>query len=136
MSIPDGVIEPSAGNNQGVYDICEVSIVAQDADWLAGLTRRLIGGGLAATAYLAPHGTIYQIRDGSLAESRGSRVVLHTRVGHINQIVATVANECAHDVPAVVSTPITDGYPGYLQWVRQQTLISCTSAWDPAITSG
>lgn len=106
-----------------MYDICEVIITAPDPDWLTDVARYLVGTGLAACAFVAPIRLICRSQ-GGVQEGVEFRVALHTRRSSVAAIVEHLIHEHPHDVPCVFATPITDGNPTYLQWVRDQTRVT------------
>lgn len=99
----------------------EVVITAEDADWLAGFTRSLVGDRLAACGHhIAAMRAIYRW-DGELHDDPQARVALHTRSELVPEIVARADREHADDVPCVIALPLTGGHPEYLKWVVAET---------------
>ena len=104
-----------------VPECVEVVVTADDADWLAGLTRTLVEERLAACGHLVePVRSIYRW-DGALHDETEARVALHTRAELVPAVVARVGALHPYEVPCVLAVPVTGGHPGYLAWVRDQT---------------
>jgi periplasmic divalent cation tolerance protein len=68
-------------------NICEVVITADDAEWLAGFTRRLVEDRLVACGHLiAAIRSIYRW-EGAVHDEPEARVALHTRASLVPRIV-------------------------------------------------
>lgn len=103
------------------HDCVEVVITADDADWLAGFTRRLVEDRLAACGHtITPIRAVYRW-DGKVHDDRQARVGLHTRASLVPAIVARADRDHPDDVPCVIALPIADGHPEYLRWVYAET---------------
>ena len=59
--------------------------------------------------------------DGEVHDDPQARAGLHTRASLVSEIVARADRDHADDVPCVIALPITDGHPGYLKWVYDET---------------
>ena len=102
-------------------DCCEIIITAEDADWLADYTRRLVEDRLVACGHnIAPIRSIYRW-DGAIQDDREARVALHTRMSLVPIIIERTNTEHPADVPCVIALPIVHGNPGYLDWLREST---------------
>jgi periplasmic divalent cation tolerance protein len=102
-------------------EICEVVVTADDGEWLAGFTRRLVEDGLAACGHQAPViRSIYRWQ-GAVHDEQEARVALHTRASLVERIVARADAEHPYDVPCVLALPVLGGNPAYLDWVRAMT---------------
>jgi periplasmic divalent cation tolerance protein len=102
-------------------DICEVLITADDADWLAGFTRRLVEDRLAASGHVIPAiRSIYRWA-GEIHDDREARVALHTRASLVDAITRRAGAEHPYDVPCVIALPVVGGNPAYAEWVRTET---------------
>jgi periplasmic divalent cation tolerance protein len=102
-------------------DCCEVVITADNADWLAGLTKALVDDRLVACGHnMAVIRSIYSW-DGAVQDDPEARVALHTRAALVPEIVARADGDHPYDVPCVIALPIIGGNPGYLAWVEQET---------------
>jgi periplasmic divalent cation tolerance protein len=112
--------EPSHAK-MGTVDICEVVITADDAEWLAGFTRRLVEDRLAACGHqIAAIRSVYRW-DGAIHDEPEARVALHTRASLVPRIVERADAEHPYDVPCVIALPVVDGNPAYVAWVLKET---------------
>lgn len=101
--------------------ICEVIITAPDPEWLAGFTRSLVEGRLAACGHnIVPIRSIYRWQ-GDIHDEHEARVALHTRQSLVQAIIDRTAAEHPYEVPCVLSLPISTGNPDYLRWVLAET---------------
>ncbi len=102
-------------------EFCEVVITGDDADWLAGYTRRLVADRLAACGHLSgPIRSVYRWA-GEVQDEAEARVALHTRTSLVPAIVERTDAEHPYDVPCVIALPITEGNPAYLAWIAEST---------------
>lgn len=101
--------------------ICEVTITAPSADWLADFTRRLVEDRLVACGHnVVEVRSIYRWR-GDIEDEREARVMLHTRQDLVPAIVERTRNEHPYEVPCVISAPLTDANPDYREWILEET---------------
>jgi 8-oxo-dGTP diphosphatase len=101
--------------------LCEVVITAPDAEWLLGLTRRLVAEGLCASVHhFSPVRTIY-LSHGEFVERTEARASLHTRAVLVDRIVQRVRSERPHEVPSITARAIIDGDRDYIRWMRDET---------------
>jgi periplasmic divalent cation tolerance protein len=108
--------------------ICEVVITADDAEWLAGFTRRLVEDRLAACGHqTSAIRSIYRWA-GAVHDEGEARVALHTRISLVPRIVERADTEHPYDVPCVIALPVIAGNPAYLEWVLAQTTASTTAS--------
>jgi periplasmic divalent cation tolerance protein len=104
-----------------VTELCEVVITAPDPAWLLDLTRELVAERLCASAHnFAPVRSVYRWQDEILERMEG-RASLHTRATLVQEIVNRVKAVHPYEVPGISARPITDGNPGYLRWISDQT---------------
>jgi len=102
-------------------NVCEVIITAPDADWLAAFTRRLLDARLVAAGHIVtPIRSIYRWQ-GKIFDTSETRVALHTRSSLVPRIITKTNREHPYDVPCIISLPITDGGPTYVQWIYDMT---------------
>jgi len=101
--------------------ICEVVITADDADWLAAFTRRLVADRLAACGHQIPAIRSIYRWEGVVHDESEARVALHTRASLVPAIVDRTNTEHPYDVPCVIALPVTGGNQAYAEWVRTQT---------------
>lgn len=100
-------------------DIVDVEITAPDADWLAGLTRRLVADRLAASGNISPIRSIYRWDD-AIQDRTEHRVVLHTQRLHVAEIIERTLAEHPYEVPGLRVVEV-DTYPAYAAWVIEST---------------
>ena len=100
--------------------ICEVIITADDEGWLVDFTRSLVTDRLAACGHHQPIRAVYRWQ-GAIQEERETRVALHTRQSLVPTIIERAREAHPYDVPCVLTLPVLDGNPAYLEWVLAET---------------
>jgi periplasmic divalent cation tolerance protein len=104
-----------------IEDLCEVTVTAPDAEWLAALARELIERRLCASAHIvSPVRSIYRWQ-GAIEDTTEARALLRSRRSQLPAIVRAVTRRHPYQVPNVTAVPIVDGNPRYLEWVREST---------------
>ena len=102
-------------------DICEVIITADNAEWLADFTRKLVADRLAACGqHISAIRSIYRW-NGAIQDEQEARVALHTRVELVSAIVDRANRDHSYDVPCVIALPIITANPAYADWVVAET---------------
>jgi periplasmic divalent cation tolerance protein len=102
-------------------EICEVVVTADDADWLAGFTRRLVEDRLAACGHhVSGIRSVYRWQ-GEVHDEPEARVALHTRLALVPDIVQRADRDHPYDVPCVIALPIVATNPAYARWVLDET---------------
>ena len=103
-------------------EICEVVVTADDAEWLAGFTRRLVEDRLAACGHhITPIRSVYRWK-GTVHDEPEARVALHTRVDLVPTIVERAGRDHPYEVPCVIALPVVAANPAYRQWVLDETV--------------
>lgn len=78
---------------------------------------------LAACANLLPGmRSIYRWQD-EVAEAAECVLILKTRSGQIERLIARVKNLHSYDCPCIVVLPIEKGYPPFLSWLVSETTV-------------
>jgi periplasmic divalent cation tolerance protein len=109
-------------------DLCEVTVTAPDAEWLAGMARELVDERLCASAHIvAPIRSIYRW-GGAIEDTHEARAFLRARQSDVRKIVDVVTARHPYQVPNVTAVPILDGNPAYLEWVLDATRRSIPSS--------
>ncbi|WP_280350452.1 divalent-cation tolerance protein CutA [Nocardia abscessus] len=101
--------------------LVDVTITADDADWLAGFTRRLVEDKLAACGNLIPGVRSVYHWEGAIHDDRQSLVILHTRAALVPAIIERADADHPDTTPQVLAVPVLDAHPGYRQWVIDST---------------
>lgn len=102
-------------------EIADVFITAEDPEWLAEFTRRLVGDGLAACGNIIPGVRSIYTWEGNVEDGVEALVVLHTRKDLVQQIIERTNKEHPDDTPQILAVPVTDANPGYRDWLLAAT---------------
>jgi periplasmic divalent cation tolerance protein len=100
----------------------EVSITADDPEWLTEFTRSLISDRLCTSGNIQTAIRSLYWWDGQIVDRAEARVTLHTRRGLVTSIIERVKTEHRYLVPSVIATPILGGNPDYLAWIIAETI--------------
>lgn len=102
-------------------EICDVTITADDADWLAVFTRRLVEDRLAACGNIVRGVRSIYRWEGKVEDDSEVMVTLHTRRSLVDAVIERATTEHGYDVPQVLALPVVAANPAYHQWVLDQT---------------
>ncbi|WP_030513627.1 divalent-cation tolerance protein CutA [Nocardia sp. NRRL WC-3656] len=102
-------------------ELVDVTITAEDADWLAEFTRHLVEDRLAACGNIIPAVRSIYRWEGGVSDDNEALVILHTRKSLVQAIIERANEKHPYDTPQVVAVPVSDIHPGYAAWVRDST---------------
>ena len=102
-------------------ELADVTITADDADWLAGFTRRLVADGLAACGNILPAVRSIYAWDGDVKDDREALVILHTRRALVPAVIERASAEHPYDTPQILALPVVDAAPRYRDWLIAAT---------------
>jgi periplasmic divalent cation tolerance protein len=109
-------------------DLCEVTITAPDADWLADFVRDLVERRLCAAGHITTSiRSIYRWQ-GQIYDQPEAVAKLHTRRGRVDEIARLADERHPYEVPCVVAVPFVAGHHHYLNWVAAESSNSPASS--------
>ena len=82
---------------------------------------QLIPQGLAACVHIFPEGESHYVWQGQLEQSAEIMTVWKTTPDRWEALSQKLAELHPYDVPAILATPVTAGYPPYLAWLHEST---------------
>ncbi|HEU0012438.1 MAG TPA: divalent-cation tolerance protein CutA [Longimicrobium sp.] len=94
---------------------------APDAETAARIARALVQERLVACANLVPGLTSVYRWEGAVEEAAEVLLLMKTRRELVGPLKERIAALHPYQVPELVSAPIEDGLPAYLDWVRAET---------------
>jgi periplasmic divalent cation tolerance protein len=102
-------------------DLCEVTITAPDADWLAEFVRDLVERRLCAAGHITTSiRSIYRWQ--SQVYDRPEAVAkLHTRRDRVDEVARLADERHPYEVPCVVAVPFVAGGRAYLEWITTES---------------
>jgi len=104
-----------------VDELADVTITAEDADWLAGFIHRLISDRLAACGNIIPAVRSVYVWDGRVQEGAEALALIHTRRSLVDAIIERVDREHPDQTPQVLVLAVSAAHPGYREWLLEST---------------
>jgi periplasmic divalent cation tolerance protein len=98
-----------------------VYITCRDESEALQIGRAVVESRLAACANVFPAIKSVYWWEGALVEDKECVLVLKSRSGLMDALVAQVKELHSYSVPCVVSMPILEGNPDYLSWISRET---------------
>jgi periplasmic divalent cation tolerance protein len=97
-----------------------VFITTPDRETATGLAERLVSARLAACANIFPVGSIYRWERDVVREEEHA-LLLKIMSQDFQLVQEAVLRTHPHKVPCIVRHEIAEGFPPYLEWVREST---------------
>ena len=102
-------------------DLCEVTITAPDAGWLATFVRELVERRLCAAGHITTSiRSIYRWQ-GQIYDRTEAVAKLHTRRDRVDEIARLADERHPYEVPCVVAVPFVAGSRTYLDWIGAES---------------
>lgn len=98
-------------------ELVDVTLTAEDPEWLAEFTRRLVNDGLAACGNIVPRVRSIYTWEGKVEDGNEALVFLHTQRKHVDRIIERADQEHPDDTPQVLALTVADAHPGYREWL-------------------
>ena len=83
------------------------------------IAQALISENLAACINLVPITSIYRW-EGEICNDEEIQLIIKTDLNRFAQIQARITQLHSYDLPEIIAMPITQGSPGYLNWIAAQ----------------
>src|SRR5262249_7546471 len=84
------------------------------------LSRELLGEKLIACANIIDHVTSLYWWDGHIDQNNECVIVTKTLSTCVQPVIEWVTQHHSYQCPAIVSIPITEGNPEYIEWIKNQ----------------
>jgi periplasmic divalent cation tolerance protein len=98
-----------------------VFVTAASEEEAARIGRSVVEAGLAACANVVPRiRSIFQW-EGKVTDEQEALMLLKTRAGLFEELVAAVKGLHSYQVPEIIALPIGQGSADYLKWIRDVT---------------
>ena len=98
-----------------------IYVTASSPEEAARIGRTLVESRLAACANVFPAMTSIYRWQGEVHDDSEIALIVKTRRGLVDDVVAKVNELHGYDCPCVVALPITAGNPDFLQWIVAET---------------
>lgn len=102
-------------------EIVDVSVTAEDVEWLADFIRGLVRDGLAACGNIIPAVRSIYTWQGRVEDGSESLGVIHTRRALVPRILERADAEHPDETPQVLAVPVVEAHPGYRSWLLEET---------------
>lgn len=101
--------------------IVDVSVTAEDPEWLAEFSRGLVDDRLAACGNIFSGVRSIYRWEGKVEDGREALLVLHTRRSLVSAIIERADIEHPDETPQILAVPVVEAHPGYQRWVLDET---------------
>ncbi|MFC2005804.1 divalent-cation tolerance protein CutA [Chloroflexota bacterium] len=97
-----------------------IYITVKDEEEARKIGRTLVEERLAACVNIHPIKSIYRWQE-SIQEEGEVVMFVKTKAELADDVIARVKDLHSYEVPCIVALPIIEGYPDYLQWIKEST---------------
>ena len=95
-------------------------IITKDEAEARNIGQALVEEKLAACVNIHPIKSIYRW-EGKVQEEGEAAMFVKTKAGLVSKVISRVKELHSYEVPCIVSLPIEEGYPDYLNWIDEST---------------
>jgi len=99
---------------------CLIYITARDEEEAEKIGRVLVEEKLAACVNIHPIKSIYRWEE-DIAEESETAMFVKTKAELADAIIKRVKQLHSYEVPCIVSLPIEEGHPDFLEWIDRST---------------
>jgi periplasmic divalent cation tolerance protein len=100
--------------------IVMVYITAGDSAEARKIGRYLVESKLAACVNIFNDMNSMYVWQGQFQDDRESVIIAKTTPNKVQQLIEAVKAMHSYECPCIVTLPVSDGYPGFLNWVAEQ----------------
>lgn len=98
----------------------EVTTTVGSEDEAVRLAQTIVGERLAACVQFWPIRSTYHWQ-GKIESATEFRLSFKTRPTLVPALIRAIRSLHAYELPEIIATPISDGLPQYLDWIRTET---------------
>ena len=98
-----------------------IYITTKDQAEAKAIGQRLVEERLAACANIMDNMESIYWWQGKVQSNREAVLIVKTKEGLVPELIAKVKSLHSYECPCIVSLPIVDGNPAFLNWIDQQT---------------
>lgn len=98
-----------------------IYITAASMDEAKSIGRELVSNRLAACANIIGHMESLYWWNGEIHDEREAVLIAKTKESLVPELITKVKSMHRYECPCIVSLPITDGNPDFLEWIAQET---------------
>jgi periplasmic divalent cation tolerance protein len=96
-----------------------IYMTAGSADEAKKIGHELVSAGLAACVNILPHMHSIYMWEGKLQQDSEVVMIAKTTAGRVAELIAKVKSLHSYTVPCIVSLPVEQGFPPFLEWVAE-----------------
>ncbi|MDD5657745.1 MAG: divalent-cation tolerance protein CutA [Elusimicrobia bacterium] len=101
-----------------------VLVTVPDAPLAEAIAAGLVEQKLAACVNIVPGATSVYRWEGQIHRDAEQLLIIKTRVGLLSELTQFVKTKHPAKVPEIISLPITEGNPAYMDWLAANTLFT------------
>lgn len=101
-------------------DNLRVVFVSVPMDKAEEMAKAIVENRLAACASVVPAVKSYYYWEDKLKSDHESLLIIKTTMSKIGDLISFVKSEHPADIPEIISLPVAEGLPDYIDWVIEE----------------
>ncbi|RME19366.1 MAG: divalent-cation tolerance protein CutA [Candidatus Zixiibacteriota bacterium] len=98
-----------------------VAFVTLPVDEARDLARGLVDHRLAACVNIVPKVESFFWWDDTVQQETEAMLIIKTTQARLDKLISYVRDEHPYDVPEIITVPVAEGLPDYINWVIEET---------------
>jgi periplasmic divalent cation tolerance protein len=98
-----------------------IYITAGGMDEARAIGKALVSTRLAACVNILDNMNSFYWWEGEIQDDKEVVLIAKTRESLVSQLIEKVRSMHSYDCPCIVSIPVADGNPAFLEWIVQET---------------
>lgn len=103
-----------------MMEIHTIYITAGSKDEAVMIGRALVNDSLAACVNIIENMNSIYMWDGKLQDDNETILIAKTTKARVPELISRVNALHSYDCPCIVSLPVSDGNPAFLQWIADE----------------
>ena len=99
-------------------------VTVPDAQLADAIAHGLVERRFAACVNIIPGATSVYRWEGALHKDPEVLLIIKTRAGALNEVTQFIKEKHTAKIPEIISLPITEGSPSYLEWLGANTIFT------------
>jgi len=105
-----------------VYSTAPNELVAEK------IAKSLVKSNLAACINIIPQMTSIYRWEEKIERASECALLIKTTTNHYPAIEKSITEQHPYDCPAIITLPVSNGYPPFLQWIKNETQLDASDS--------
>lgn len=97
-----------------------IYVTTKDKEEARAIGRHVVQSRLAACVNIFDHMNAIYFWDGALQDDQEAVLIAKTAENKVQALIEAIRSRHSYECPCIVSLPITQGHPAFLNWITEQ----------------